>query len=356
MLGITQNPSMRIVAKGLLCVRVAISLLLGTLVLAGTARAAGQTSEQTQEVVPPVGQTSEQTQEVVPPVGQTSEQTQEVVPPVGQTSEQTQEVVPPVGQTSEQTQEVVPPVGQTSEQTQEVVPPVGQTSEQTQEVVPPVGQTSERTQEVAPTEPTNGQVAGSLPPSPPSAPQDAATAVEPSGPAAAGVSSALIVSLTTGPAAGDPREPPATRAASLASIGAPAWLTPAQLAGDLSCELSELAEPVTDNCTGWLGGQSFLSASPRDFATRAAAKTGAPAGGGSGGSGAGSRSVIPPTGPAPSGAFGGSATGGSGVALSGFLTLAGLLLLAAPCAMRRLRLSCQPWLTAFFVLIPERPG
>jgi len=40
----------------------------------------------------------------------------------------------------------------------------------------------------------------------------------------------------------------------------------------------------------------------------------------------------------------------------GFLTLIGLLLLAAPRAMRRLRLSCEPWLTAFFVLIPERPG
>jgi hypothetical protein len=47
---------------------------------------------------------------------------------------------------------------------------------------------------------------------------------------------------------------------------------------------------------------------------------------------------------------------GSGTALSIFLTLAGLLLMAAPRAMRRLRLSCQPWLTACFVLIPERPG
>ena len=42
--------------------------------------------------------------------------------------------------------------------------------------------------------------------------------------------------------------------------------------------------------------------------------------------------------------------------LSGFLIFAGLLLLAAPRVLRRLRLACQPWLTAFFVLIPERPG
>jgi hypothetical protein len=48
--------------------------------------------------------------------------------------------------------------------------------------------------------------------------------------------------------------------------------------------------------------------------------------------------------------------GGSGMGLSTFLTLAGLLLLGAPRAMRRLRLSCEPWLTACFVLIPERPG
>ena len=64
----------------------------------------------------------------------------------------------------------------------------------------------------------------------------------------------------------------------------------------------------------------------------------------------------PPPGPAPSGASGGSAMGGSGLAFSAFLTLAGLLLLAAPRAMCRLRLSNRPLLTAFFVLIPERPG
>ncbi|MCW3034427.1 MAG: hypothetical protein JWM60_2772, partial [Solirubrobacterales bacterium] len=70
------------------------------------------------------------------------------------------------------------------------------------------------------------------------------------------------------------------------------------------------------------------------------------------------RPDTPSPGPAPGGAAGGVAAGGSGgaVGLSGFLTLAGLLLLAAPRALRRLRLSCRPYLTAFFVLIPERPG
>jgi len=58
--------------------------------------------------------------------------------------------------------------------------------------------------------------------------------------------------------------------------------------------------------------------------------------------------------PAPSGASGSAAA--SGFAVSIFLTLAGLVLLAAPRAMRRLRLPREPWLQARFVLIPERPG
>jgi hypothetical protein len=118
---------------------------------------------------------------------------------------------------------------------------------------------------------------------------------------------------------------------------------------------------MTNNWSaGWVGAQRFPSASPMGFATvatsSAAATDGAPAGGGHGSSAVGSPPVSPAPGPAPGGACGGSAAGGSGLALSAYHTLAGLLLLAPPRAMRRLRLSCQPWLTACFVLIPERPG
>jgi hypothetical protein len=118
---------------------------------------------------------------------------------------------------------------------------------------------------------------------------------------------------------------------------------------------------MTDNCTaGWLGTQRFLAASSMGFVRAAASLTptlaGAPAGGGHGRSAVGSPPVSPAPGTAPSGASGGVAMGASGLALSGFLTLAGLLLLGAPRAMCRLRLSSQPWLTACFVLIPERPG
>jgi hypothetical protein len=87
-----------------------------------------------------------------------------------------------------------------------------------------------------------------------------------------------------------------------------------------------------------------------------AARAVAPAAGRSGGSPGGSGPIGPPPGPTPGGTFGGAAGGGSGTALSGFPAFAGHLLLGAPLAMRRLRLSFQPWLTAFFVLIPERPG
>jgi len=135
-------------------------------------------------------------------------------------------------------------------------------------------------------------------------------------------------------------------------------MSAAQRAGELRCELSGQASSLTENCSAaWLGRQSLLLASPENLTTAAPGISVAPAGsGGDVGYTGGSRSFIPSPGPAPSGAFGGSAAGGSGVATSGFFTLAGLLLLAGPRALRRLRLSCQPWLTAFFVLIPERPG
>jgi len=76
-----------------------------------------------------------------------------------------------------------------------------------------------------------------------------------------------------------------------------------------------------------------------------------------GGAAGGGRPMPTAPGPAPGGASGGAAGGaGGGVGLPGFLAFAVLLALAAPRAMRHLRLACQPWRTAFFVLIPERPG
>ncbi len=142
-----------------------------------------------------------------------------------------------------------------------------------------------------------------------------------------------------------------------------AGMTPVERAGGFSCELSQLGGQLTDNCTvGWLGASRFAAVdSPSGLVTAAsslvaATIAGTPSEGGHGGIAVSS----PPIGPAPSspspGGAAGAATGGSGVApLSTFLTLAGLLLLGAPRVLRRLRLSCEPWLAGCFVLVPERP-
>ena len=175
--------------------------------------------------------------------------------------------------------------------------------------------------------------------------------------AAPDVQGALINSPTETPPSGGSLELGASEAA--ASVAAVAQISNAQRAGELSCELSSLSGDMSGGCSSeWLAPQRFLSGSPASYAAAVAAlapTTGSPGDGGHGGVAVGSPPVSPGPGPAPAGAAGSSA-GASGLALSGFLTLAGLLLLGAPRAMRRLRLSCQPWRTACFVLIPERPG
>jgi hypothetical protein len=67
-----------------------------------------------------------------------------------------------------------------------------------------------------------------------------------------------------------------------------------------------------------------------------------------------------PTSPAPAPApVGGSTPAGGGASGFGFsvlLTLAGLLVLGAPWAGRRMRLASESWSPAPFLLMPERPG
>ena len=163
------------------------------------------------------------------------------------------------------------------------------------------------------------------------------------------------------PAAVGLPEVPSASSAGPPSVGVSTPMTAAQRDRQFDCDFSSLGEHATRSCSsGGLGAQRLLSQSPMASVASVAsvaASAGSPPNGGHGGSGVGSPPVNPAPGPtpAPSGASG-SAAGSSGIALSGFLTLAGLLLLGAPRAMRRLRLSCQPWRTACFVLIPERPG
>jgi hypothetical protein len=190
--------------------------------------------------------------------------------------------------------------------------------------------------------------------------QDAVMADNPADSATAEVSSAaagpLISTLSYAPGA-----PPVTSAASSAYGTVLARAIAAQRAEDFTRELGGLGASLTSSYTAdGLDGRTSLSAAFVDYLIAGtAARTGVSASGGSAGSGGspgGSQPIVPPPGPAPGGAFGGAAGAGSGAAVSGFPAFAGHLLLGAPMAMRRLRLSFQPWLTAFFVLIPERPG
>ena len=134
-------------------------------------------------------------------------------------------------------------------------------------------------------------------------------------------------------------------------------------AGRFSCELSALSGDATDNCTvGWLGSaHDLVSVLPTSVAAAEVsslspdATSTSPAGAGRNGFIVSGPPAEPATGSAPSGASGAPSGGSSGAGVSSFLTLAGLLLLGAPRAMRRLRLSCEPWLAGCFVLIPERP-
>jgi hypothetical protein len=141
--------------------------------------------------------------------------------------------------------------------------------------------------------------------------------------------------------------------------------TATRQAGRFSCELSALGGSATDNCTvGWLGAPRDLlvsvvptSAAVAEVSSLApSVTTTSPAGAGRDGFIVSGPPAAPAPGSAPSGASGAASGGASGAGVSSFLTLAGLLLLGAPRALRRLRLSCEPWLAGCFVLIPERPG
>ena len=380
MLGITQNPSTRNLAKGLFCAGLLAMALLLTLVVAGASAAVsadqavapstsegGSTLELTPESsTPPPGSEAPSTgvpkptppEVTQPPVTALPEVTQ---PPATPLPEVTQ---PPVSTLPEVAQPPATPVAPTPQppppvEAKTTAPPATETVEATTpkpvteataaSVEPTAATSAEAALSVA--APSTGQIADGLT-SPPAGPQQNAAPPEA---APVEASSVLLgrLALGAGGRSGPPRSGPGAAAA--ADVVGVVDLSPAQRAAELSCELSGMAGSVTNNCRAEVSGQASLSAPAAGFRAPTGSRTGPP-NDGYGNSSGGSHPAIPAPAPAPSGAVGGSAAGGSGVALSGFFTLAGLLLLAAPRALRRLRLSCQPWRAAFFVLIPERPG
>lgn len=378
MLGKAHNPSMRIVQDGLVCLRVALLALFGALVLAGSASAAaltpsGESVKRASDAVPSPGEevvtetptapageaegVKEATEGPAPGPGAEQPPSEEAPAesgPTGPGAEEAPAEPPPAEPPAEEAPAEAAPAGPGSEEPVEAAPTGPVATETPEPVLPAPG--AEETREAAP-------VASAPPVSDTPVAQQGAVvhASETTGEA----SNAPIAALTMTPTAGvRAEEQPPSAPVGVASVGEPAGLTAMQMTGDFSCELSALGGRMTDNCTaGWLGTQRFLSlSSPMGFASAAVAlavavTAVAPARGAHGDSAVGSTPVSPPApGPAPGGSSGSATGSASGFALSTFLTLSSHLSMGAPRAMRRLRLSCQPWRTACFVLIPERPG
>jgi hypothetical protein len=377
-LGTAQNLSTRTLAKGLLCAGILAAVLLLAL-----AAAAGASTSVAEPVIAPsssTDSTSEQPPESSTLVPATIEPAaSEAAPSVPPVQTVVEEALPPPAATVEEV--LLPPAATVVE---EVLPPAAAPVVPPLEATPPSeAQTPTGTvKELVPAETTSkpgaegtsdgdqasaasagegppstppssaGQIAAALASTPAGTQQNAAV---PDG-AAVEASSVLLGRLAVG-SAGRSSGPPSDSGAGASAGGVPvAGLSAAQRAAELSCQLSGMAGTANDNCgASWLGTQISLSVQAVGFRAPTGSRTGPP-GEGYGGSVGGSHPVMPAPAPAPSGAVGGSAGGGSGVSPAGFFTLAGLLLLAAPRALRRLRLSCQTWRTAFFVLIPERPG
>lgn len=400
---------MRSLVKGILCASLAVIALLGALILPAGAGAAEPVAEPIPaaeatpppaEATPPAEPVAEQATgatpapETTPPTGPVAEQATgatpapeatlpaeatpppaEATPPAEAVTAPASEEAVPAPEATLPSEEATPapeatlpveatspaePIVEATPPPAAATPPVEPVVEQTKEAASPLEPIKERASEEPAASGTNAEQVSENSASPPPVGTQGATPDDSSGQVTTEVSNTPIYFPTTGPTVVEPEELSVISAANPASIDAPPRLTVAQRVEEFSCEFSRLATSVTDNCvTDSLSvqSQSFIAASTLvELATGTAARGGISANDSNDGSTGGSRSVSPPPGPAPGGAFGGSATSGAGTALSGFFSLASLLQLAAPRAMRLLRLSCRPWLTAFFVLIPERPG
>jgi outer membrane biosynthesis protein TonB len=351
--------SSRIVSKRLVCLRPAALALLGSAVFSGTAHA-GVDAEVPAPAPPPA-----EVQEVPAPPPPAPE-VQEVASPPPPAPE-VREVAPPPPPAPE-VQEVAPPPPPAPEvpEVASPPPPAPEVPEvapapEVQEVAPPPAPPHEAPEGLTPPVSLAG-AAEVAAPAPDAKPTEAAlvpvTQAAEAVPEAPNSLSGLLIIAGGGPGASSVTSP-----ARPASVGSPLGTVAAQEAAALSCELHAVVRGgTTDSCfAGWLAARGFPSQSPMGLATdRASLTTVAAADAFSDGGHGGSAVVRPPAGPAPgpapSGVSGGSSAGASGLALSAYLTLAGLLLLGGPRAMRRLRLSCEQWRAACFVLIPERPG
>jgi hypothetical protein len=163
----------------------------------------------------------------------------------------------------------------------------------------------------------------------------------------------------TGSSADGTAEPLTAAAARAASATIAARKSAAFGAGPLDCAKA-LQAGAGEGCSSWVVAPQRSESSVLPLGAPGGPLPPDPNGGATGGGHSVVSALLGSStpGPQPGGSSGGASAGGGGggLATSGFFSLAGLLLLAAPRAMRRLRLLCQPWRTACFALIPERPG
>jgi pyruvate dehydrogenase E2 component (dihydrolipoamide acetyltransferase) len=330
-------------AAGPLCASVAVLVALGILLFAGSARAASAAESAPEVSSAPA---AESAPESSPPLA--AESAPAASAPAPESAPEPSSPVVPVVETAK---EALAP-GETVVESAPEVPVLATVVEAAPETLPPLesakevkeGPVAEAIKEAIQVNVTAGQ--------------DAAPANNPAAAVGPEVSSAPDGPLATiSPVvSGESQAPSTTGSADVAALAR--RMIAVQRAENFDRALGGLGSSLTGTAGG-LDGPSLLSASAvlvDDLSGEPTSSTVAPAGGRSGGSPGGSSPIGPPPGPAPNGTFGGAAGGGTGIALSGFPTFAGYLLRGAPVAMRRLRLSFQPWLTAFFVLIPERPG
>jgi hypothetical protein len=355
LLRIIPRPPTRILAMR----RVATLVLLGTLLLAASARAAAPAAEPAPEASAPAASAAESASEASAPVASAAEPAPEASPPAEPIAEPTPEVSAPTE--PELAPEAAPPAPVAE-------PAPAPVAGQAPEAAAPVEPTKEAKEDPA-TEPTKeatevdadklAREQGAESPSSPSATSPVAESADNSTDSATPETSSALGGPITTILPDVSEDVPTSSAASSVSTAALARTIAAQRAEDFNRELGGLGSSLTDGYTAT--GSDDRSLLPAAFVdglvAGTAGRAGAPADDDPGGSrGENPPIVVPPPGPTPNGAFGGAAPGGSGIALAGFPAFAGHLLLGAPLAMHRLRLSFQPWLTAFFVLIPERPG
>jgi hypothetical protein len=350
LLGTAHNPWRGMASRGLHYLRPVILALLGALCFAATAHAAGPVPELAPPTPPPTSGALPAIE--TPPLPPATEPPTETPPPpvVKETPAET----PPLPATEPPTEPPPPAVGK---EPPAEPPPPAPGNEPATEIPSPRASAEPATASPA-SSPARERAAETAPkpaisePGPKSAPSAPAAAAEGSvDEPPPGLPSATVRSLLKALAA---------HGTGTAPMSARGGASPrSSRAGGLRCELVALGTRMSDTCTAASSARRSLTASSVSSDIAAASSPMAARAhthGDHDSSAVASRPDSPTPGPAPGGASGGSAVGASGVAQSAFHPLAGLLRLGGPRAMRRLRLSCQPKLTACFVLIPERPG